>query len=145
MSMKYYVLSAKEHRRKVLLKEYLERIDKELPLFLLEMAPIELSHHIEDVELDDAAQNTSRLLVSAMETRLEGNQEQELCEIAGAAYLRRFNPIQVFDDTIIVEDEYGKVYSLNEFETHMKESYPKVSAVEIEGMVRMMKRWEERM
>ncbi len=57
--------------------------------------------------------------------------------------LRRFQPIPVIADDLIVEDEYGKVYSLDEFETHMKESYPALSRTEIEGMVRMMKRWEE--
>lgn len=121
----------------------MEKIENTLPGTLLEWVPNELKDFIENVELDDAVKNTSHLLVSAMDTYFGGEDERELCTVSGTTHLRRFQPIPVIADDLIVEDEYGKVYSLDEFEKHMKESYPALSRTEVEGMVRMMKRWEE--
>ena len=143
MSTRYYVLTERERRKKMFLKEYLEKIEKALPKTLLEWVPNELRDYIADVELDDAVKNTSHLLVSAMDTYFGGEDERELCTVSGTTHLRRFQPIPVIADDLIVEDEYGKVYCLDEFEKHMKESYPALSRTEVEGMVRMMKRWEE--
>ena len=121
----------------------MEKIENTLPGTLLEWVPNELKDFIENVELDDAVRNTGHLLVSAIDTYFGGEDARELCTISGTTHLRRFQPIPVIADDLIVEDEYGKVYSLDEFVTHMKESYPALSRTEIEGMVRMMKRWEE--
>lgn len=143
MSTRFYVLTEREHRKKLLLKEYLEKIEKTLPGALLEWAPHELKNYIEDVELDDAVRNTSHLLVSALDTYFGGEDERELCTVSGTTHLRRLQPIPVIADDLIVEDEYGKEYSLDEFEAYLKESYPALPRTEVEGMVRMMKRWEE--
>ena len=144
MSTRFYVLSERQHRKKMLLKEYLEKIEKTLPGTLLELAPYDLCNYVADVELDDAVRNTSHLLVSAMEDYFGGDDEHELCTVSGTTYLRRFQPTPIIDGKLIVEDEYGKVYSLEEFEAHMKQNYPGILNTEIDGMVRMMRLWEER-
>lgn len=144
MSVSYYVLTTKERKLRLLLKEYLKNIETVIPQRLKEMEPAELNDLIEPFEMEEAIRNGVHFMVGSMENYLGNDQERMFCTISGTTHMRRFDVIPIIDDDLIVEDEYGNVYNLDEFEDHLKRSYPAISKTQIEGMVRMMRLWEER-
>ena len=144
MSVSYYVLTTKERKLRLLLKEYLKNIETVIPQRLKEMEPAELNDLIEPFEMEEAIRNGVHFMVGSMENYLGNDQERMFCTISGTTHMRRFDVIPIIDDDLIVEDEYGNVYNLDEFEDHLKRSYPAISKKEIAGMVRKMRLWEER-
>lgn len=125
MSTSFYVYKKSEYERHSLVKEYLEKIQRMLPIFLDQTLPPELK---DDVQITDDLERANGPMCRQLAAYIDDDASIRFCTVTGNRVIFHYSELEAAEilpgDKLLLIDEYGEVelesLSLEELFAHMR-------------------------
>ena len=144
MSTVYYFWTEDRYKYAKQVKKYYEKLEARLPAFLDMSLPKALK---DDTEITDGIENATSRMILELEATIGPLEGERLCttlydHICWHLGELRYLP-DLVDKKIIIEDEYGKTYSMEGFRRLMLQEYGKENLWNINEGLDRLKRWQQ--
>ena len=120
--MNYFIASKVDHERHRAMLDFLEHVRKNLPAFLRSELPEGLSG---DVEIKQGIRDSVPGMIAELSKTVDTYREEKICTVTSEnLYIFPDGAEPVTGSELVITDEYGKTYTLDEFRAYLLTEFP---------------------
>ena len=138
--MNYFITSKEDYERHKRVQDFLERARKNLPAFLRSELPEGLSG---DDEIKQGIRDAVPGMIAELSKTVDTYREEKICTVTSEnlyIFPDGAEPVTGFE--LVITDEYGKTYTLDEFKAYLLAEFPSKTRT-IVSFLNELKTWRK--